>query len=91
MQTPEGAKKAVAKLKAKDPDYFKKIGKIGGANGNTGGFASLSKDKNGLTGRERAMKYGAIGGTISKRGKDTKPRHDKTTQDKGNFNWIFKK
>ena len=34
----------------------------------TGGFASEKVGKDGLTGRERARKYGAIGGHISKRG-----------------------
>ena len=34
----------------------------------TGGFASEKVGKDGLTGRERARKYGAIGRRISKRG-----------------------
>lgn len=55
-----GGKKAAAKIKAKDPDFYMKIGSKGGRNGNTGGFAANL---------ELARIAGAIGGRKSKRGK----------------------
>lgn len=63
-----GGLKARDKNLAKDPDFYGKIGKKGGANSRTGGFASNSRGKDGLTGRERAQIAGAKGGTISRRG-----------------------
>lgn len=57
---------------AHDPDFYRNIGRIGGANGNTGGFASDKIGTDGLTGRERAKIVGAKGGRISKRGKSLK-------------------
>lgn len=48
-------------------NFYKNIGKMASHPG-TGGFASEKVGKDGLTGRERAKKYGAIGGRISKRG-----------------------
>lgn len=44
-------------------DFYSKIGAKGGSKGRTGGFAD------GKEGRERARKYGAIGGRMSRRGK----------------------
>jgi hypothetical protein len=44
-------------------NFYARIGAVGGKNGNTGGFAA------GEQGRERARKYGAIGGRISRRPK----------------------
>lgn len=44
-------------------DFYAKIGSKGGKNGRTGGFAA------GEEGRDRARKYGAIGGRISRRTK----------------------
>jgi hypothetical protein len=62
--TAEGGKKAAARNKEKyGNDFYSKIGAKGGKNGNTGGFAA------GDEGRERARKYGAIGGRISRRTK----------------------
>lgn len=55
----EGGLKAAAKNKAKDPDFYAKIGRKGGKNGHTGGFAAN---------RELASIAGKIGGKISKRG-----------------------
>lgn len=55
----EGGLKAAAKNKAKDPDFYAKIGRKGGKNGHTGGFAAN---------RELASIAGKIGGRISKRG-----------------------
>lgn len=45
------------------------IGRKGGHNGHTGGFASDKVGKDGLTGWERASKVGSVGGKISRRGK----------------------
>lgn len=53
-----GLKAKVTNLQ-RDPDFYKKIGKIGGQNGHTGGFASN---------RALASVAGAKGGRISKRG-----------------------
>lgn len=58
--TIEGGKKAAAKNLANDPDFYKRIGAIGGRNGHTGGFASNP---------ELARLAGAKGGRISRRGK----------------------
>jgi len=44
-------------------DFYARIGAMGGKNGTTGGFAA------GEEGRERARKYGAVGGRISRRTK----------------------
>lgn len=66
--TKAGGKKAAIKNLAKDPDFYAKIGKMGGASSRTGGFASNVRGKDGLTGRERAQIVGAKGGTISRRG-----------------------
>lgn len=52
--------KAAAKNKARDPDFYAKIGRRGGKNGHTGGFAAN---------RELASIAGRKGGKISKRGK----------------------
>lgn len=45
---------------ARDPDFYKRIGAIGGRNGTTGGFAANP---------ELARIAGAKGGRISRRGK----------------------
>lgn len=67
--TKEGGRKAAKTNKEKyGKDFYAKIGGIGGRNGHTGGFGSETVGKDGLTGVERAKKYGAIGGKISKRG-----------------------
>lgn len=71
--TIEGGRKAAQTNKAKHgKDFYRNIGRKGGTNGHKGGFASLKKGKDGLTGVERAKKYGAIGGKRSKRGKSFK-------------------
>lgn len=60
MGTKEGAKKAVVSIKEKyGEDYYKKIGRKGGQNGTTGGFAAN---------HELAVRAGAIGGKKSRRG-----------------------
>ena len=56
----EGGLKAAAKNKARDPDFYARIGRKGGKAGHTGGFAAN---------RELASEAGKIGGKISKRGK----------------------
>lgn len=53
-------------------DFYKSIGRMGGKNGHTGGFASKTIGKDGMTGFERAKLVGARGGQISKRGKAKK-------------------
>ena len=58
--TKEGGLKAAAANKARyGKDWYARIGRIGGHNGHTGGFASNP---------ELARIAGAKGGTISKRG-----------------------
>lgn len=58
-----GSKKAAAKNLAKNPNFYRDIGRIGGKNGTTGGFAAN---------RELARIAGAKGGRISRRGKAKK-------------------
>jgi uncharacterized protein len=58
--TKSGALKTRDTNLAKDPDFYKKIGAIGGRNGHTGGF---------YANRELARIAGAKGGRISKRTK----------------------
>jgi len=58
--TPQGAAKAVAKILDRDPDFFRRIGAVGGSRGTTGGFAAN---------RELAAEAGRKGGRISRRGK----------------------
>jgi hypothetical protein len=66
--TKQGGKKtAQTNLARHGKDFYSKIGKKGGASGNTGGFASDVIGKDGLTGRERASRAGRIGGLKSKR------------------------
>lgn len=63
-----GGAKAAARLREKyGKDYFARIGKKGGKASRTGGFASEEVGEDGLTGRERAVLVGAIGGSISSR------------------------
>lgn len=56
--TKEGGKKASLKNLQRDPDFYKKIGQVGGRNGHTGGFAANP---------ELARIAGKKGGTISRR------------------------
>ena len=62
--TAEGAAKTKAKNLASDPNYYSRIGSIGGKNSSNGGFASDVVGKDGLTGRERSRIAGRIGGKI---------------------------
>lgn len=67
--TQTGGKKAAEENKRRyGKDFYARIGAKGGRNGHTGGWASDAVGKDGLTGYERAKKYGAIGGAKSKRG-----------------------
>lgn len=81
--TSKGGQLAYQKNIAKDPDFYAKIGRKGGQNGTTGGFASDKLGADGLTGRERAKKAGAAGGRISRRTKAavvSVQQEDQTTQ-----------
>lgn len=49
-------------------DYYVMIGTSGGTKSRNGGFKSQKIGKDGLTGQERAIKYGSIGGKKSRRG-----------------------
>jgi hypothetical protein len=62
--TEKGGKEAAKTNKTKyGADFYARIGAKGGQKGHTGGFAA------GKEGRDRARKYGAIGGRLSRRGK----------------------
>lgn len=60
--TISGGRKAAAKNIAKDPNFYARIGAVGGKNSRTGGFAANP---------ELARIAGAKGGRISRRGKKT--------------------
>lgn len=67
--TKAGGMKAAQTNKLKHgEDFYSRIGKQGGMNSHTGGFASDVVGEDGLTGRERARIAGAKGGRISRRG-----------------------
>ena len=66
--TKAGGEKAAAKNLARDPDFYKKIGLIGGRKGTTGGFARWDYE----TAEEhhaRVSSAGTKGGRISRRTK----------------------
>lgn len=63
-----GLKAAATNKELYGEGFYARIGKKGGKNGTTGGFASNVVGEDGLTGRERAVLVGAIGGHISRRG-----------------------
>ena len=70
VQTYAGGKKAAKTIKEKwGVDFYREIGRKGGKNGHTGGFASDVIGRDGLTGKERAVIAGRKGGTISRRNK----------------------
>ena len=66
-----GAKAASTNRTKYGKDFYARIGAMGGKLGRTGGFASNTVGKDGLTGRERAAQAGAAGGRISRRSKKT--------------------
>lgn len=72
--TVAGGRKAAATNKAKDPNFYRRIGKIGGSapSATPGGFGSDLIGEDGLTGRERARIAGSRGGQVSKRKKRAK-------------------
>lgn len=82
--TKAGGLKAAATNKALYGDgFYARIGGKGGRNGTTGGFASNKVGEDGLTGRQRAVLAGAIGGHISRRGpakKDLEEEIEKVTK-----------
>jgi len=59
--TLDGGQKAAAKNIAREPDFYRRIGTIGGQNGNTGGFAAATS--------KQVKAWGAKGGRISRRKK----------------------
>lgn len=70
--TVEGGKHAAkTNLERYGKDFYRSIGRRGGISGRgkgyTGGFASTIVGPDGLTGPERARKYGALGGKKSRR------------------------
>lgn len=67
-----GAKAAETNKKKHGKDFYARIGRMGGKNGHTGGFASEKVGDDGLTGYERAKVAGSKGGAISKRGPSKK-------------------
>lgn len=64
-------------------DFYVRIGQMGGKLGRTGGFGSMNRGKDGLTGPERASVAGKKGGIISKRGQRT--RFSKVIEDSGDL------
>ena len=60
--TIQGGKATALKNKQKDPNFYRKIGSMGGQKSKTGGFAA------GDEGRKRASVWGAVGGAKSRRG-----------------------
>lgn len=71
--TREGGRKAAAtNITKHGEDFYRNIGRKGGRNGHTGGFASEVIGRDGLTGWERSKVAGKKGGTISRRGKSKK-------------------
>lgn len=67
-----GRKAAKTNIERHGKDFYREIGRVGGRNGNTGGFASEVIGKDGLTGWERSKVAGRKGGSVSKRGKAKK-------------------
>ena len=78
--TKAGAAKAkMTNLKKHGVDFYARIGAKGGKLGRTGGFASNLVGEDGLTGRQRAIEAGRLGGRISRRG-PAKKSANKTTR-----------
>lgn len=61
--TVAGGRKVSQAIKERDPDFYKRIGSIGGKNGHTGGFAAMTPEKRAECGRK--------GGRISRKPKAT--------------------
>lgn len=62
-----GLKAAEKNIKHFGKDFYKNIGKMGGAKSRNGGFASDKIGPDGLTGAERARIAGRKGGSKSRR------------------------
>lgn len=62
-----GIKARETNYKKQGKDFYSRIGKMGGRNGHTGGFASDIVGEDGLTGRQRASIVGQRGGRKSRR------------------------
>ena len=62
-----GVKAAIKNRELHGDDFYARIGAIGGKIGRTGGFASEKVGTDGMTGRERAVVAGGIGGSKSRR------------------------
>lgn len=69
--TKEGGNKAKLKNLAKDPDFYKKIGIIGGKNGKTGGFYYSW-----INGLNWQIEAGRKGGRKSRKGKKEQTNHE---------------
>ena len=68
--TKEGGRKARdTNIKRFGKDFYRRLGRKGGRNSHTGGFASNKVGADGLTGVERARIAGAKGGRASRRRK----------------------
>jgi general stress protein YciG len=68
--TPAGGRAAYeTNIRIQGPDFYKRIGALGGARSVNGGFDSKTVGKDGLTGKERARTAGAKGGRLSRRQK----------------------
>lgn len=80
-----GLKAAKTNKEKRGEDFYRDIGRKGGQNGHTGGFAANP---------ELAKIAGSKGGKISKRGKAKAPRKDKGVKrgprkEKGGWKWLF--
>lgn len=67
-----GKRAAKTNIEKYGKDFYARIGRMGGRNGVTGGFASEKVGKDGLTGAQRAKVAGQMGGRKSKRGPSKK-------------------
>lgn len=74
--TRAGAAKARDTNLKRNPNFYREIGRLGGAASGTGGFASEAIGDDGLTGPQRAKIVGKKGGLISRRGKSKKKKED---------------
>jgi hypothetical protein len=61
-----GKKTAETNRRKYGPDFYARMGRVGGKLGHTGGFASKKVGADGLTGPERAKRVGIIGGQTSR-------------------------
>ena len=87
--TKAGAAKARATILERDPEFFSRIGQKGGQTSRGGGFASLEPGSDGLTGPERASKYGVYGGRKSRRGPAKPKQQVKQAEPTDNINrWL---